>query len=60
MDDEAGDLLTLVGEVFFEAVEREDPGCRSFDGLADDLDFTGDAEAGAKFNVIIMLHEISY
>ena len=46
MDDEAGDLLTLVGEVFFEAVEREDPGCRSFDGLADDLDFTGDAEAG--------------
>jgi hypothetical protein len=50
MDEEAGDMLILVGKVFFGAVERKAADCNSFDGMADDLDFLGDAEAG--FNVI--------
>ncbi len=50
MDEEAGEMLILVGKVFFEAVERKSADCNSFDGMADDLDFLGDAEAG--FNVV--------
>ncbi len=55
MDEEAGDMLILVGKVFFEAVVRKAADCNSFAGMADDLHFLGAAEAG--FNVIsIKLH----